>query len=208
MDCSCYKFYRFIVLSWPTGTTFYFLASCVQATLVTFRRPQHSKQTLSNSAILSGCDLVDLGRDRFAPEAPRTMASLLEDVPNWSVVVITAIAGLCVVAFLKAITPKTPKPFLDANDTNKRQRVVLVQKEALSHDVMRFRFKLPAANVPFGLPRGKHIRVFGALVFVVVVVVAWCPRHRRRRRRRCCCFDQKCNGLAPSGLTSNCFSLL
>jgi hypothetical protein len=58
---------------------------------------------------------------------------------------------------------RNSKPFLDVKDPSKRQLVTLVEKEALSHDVMRFRFALPKHDMPFGLPAGRHVRVFGAL---------------------------------------------
>ena len=41
-----------------------------------------------------------------------------------------------------------------------RQRVPLVEKISLSHDVRLFRFALPFPDMELGLPIGKHIKVF------------------------------------------------
>lgn len=95
---------------------------------------------------------------------------LPESFPNWGYVVATAVAGLLLVKLLGAFTPSKPEPFLDPKNNARRQRVRLMEKEALSHDVMRFRFELPTPDTPFGLPRGKHIKVFGAYTIRVLVV--------------------------------------
>jgi len=77
-------------------------------------------------------------------------------------VVATIVLGLVVVRLLSYFGKgKTPKPFLEKKHNTKRRKVVLMEKENLSHDVMRFRFALPTPDTPFGLPAGRHIRVFG-----------------------------------------------
>ena len=48
------------------------------------------------------------------------------------------------------------KPFLDKT----RKSVTLIEKESLSHDVRRLRFALPHPKMVFGLPVGKHFKVF------------------------------------------------
>ena len=44
---------------------------------------------------------------------------------------------------------------------NSEQYVPLVKREDLSHDVTCFTFKLTKPDMPFGLPVGKHIKVYG-----------------------------------------------
>ena len=76
----------------------------------------------------------------------------------------TAVAGLLITVLLSlfgAKSSRTPKPFLNKENRGERLTVELTEKENLSHDVVRFRFKLPTADTPFGLPSGRHIKVYG-----------------------------------------------
>merc|ERR1719311_291384 len=41
-----------------------------------------------------------------------------------------------------------------------RQQVVLVERHQLSHDTVRFRFLLPKSAPVFGLPCGKHVKIY------------------------------------------------
>jgi NAD(P)H-flavin reductase len=47
-----------------------------------------------------------------------------------------------------------------ALDPRKRQAFTLIEKEALSHNVRRFRFALQSPQHRFGLPVGKHIFLY------------------------------------------------
>jgi len=60
---------------------------------------------------------------------------------------------LLVVAFLAL---SKPKPFLDKS----RQSLELAEITVLSHDTKRFRFALPNPKQAFGLPLGKHVKIF------------------------------------------------
>lgn len=47
-----------------------------------------------------------------------------------------------------------------ALDPRKRIPFTLVEKEALSHNVRRFRFALQSPQHRFGLPVGKHVFLY------------------------------------------------
>lgn len=89
---------------------------------------------------------------------------LSKSFPGVEYVVATAVFGVIVIKLLGLLSPVEPEPFLDAKNNSKRQKVTLITKESLSHDVIRFRFQLPTPNTPFGLPSGKHIKVFGKCI--------------------------------------------
>jgi nitrate reductase (NAD(P)H) len=58
---------------------------------------------------------------------------------------------------LPAAAPGEPPVALDPR---KRQAFTLIEKEALSHNVRRFRFALQSPQHRFGLPVGKHIFLY------------------------------------------------
>lgn len=62
-----------------------------------------------------------------------------------------AFAGL---VFAKYVLGGDPKLL---NDPAEYVKVTLIEKEEVTHDVRRFRFKLPSDEHILGLPVGKHI---------------------------------------------------
>jgi len=77
---------------------------------------------------------------------------------------IVALAIVAITAVFVYHKQATPSPsFL----SRKRQQVTLVEKEILTHDTRRLRFKLPSPRMVLGLPVGKHIKlIFPNLVGV------------------------------------------
>ena len=91
--------------------------------------------------------------------------------------------------FAKYVLSGDPKLL---NDPAEYVKVTLMEKEEVTHDVRRFRFKLPSDKHVLGLPVGKHIYLRAEIgehhnvthLMAICSCRPWCrtPRFRPRPR--------------------------
>uniref|UniRef100_A0AAY5KXX7 NADH-cytochrome b5 reductase n=1 Tax=Esox lucius TaxID=8010 RepID=A0AAY5KXX7_ESOLU len=79
-------------------------------------------------------------------------------------VVLLSTAGIILALHLR----KKKKPSVTLLDPTEKHHLTLIDKEVISHDTRRFRFRLPSPEHILGLPVGKHVylsaRIDGCLV--------------------------------------------
>ncbi|KAJ7999909.1 hypothetical protein DPEC_G00199300 [Dallia pectoralis] len=79
-------------------------------------------------------------------------------------VILLSTAGIVVALYLR----KKKKPSVTLLNPTEKYHLTLIDKEVISHDTRRFRFRLPSAEHILGLPVGKHVylsaRIDGSLV--------------------------------------------
>nr|XP_023852614.1 NADH-cytochrome b5 reductase 3 isoform X2 [Salvelinus alpinus] len=98
------------------------------------------------------------------------MADSVYGVMWFSTVAVTAgVLLLSTVGIIIALyLGKKKKPPVTLLDPTQKYQLTLIDKEVISHDTRRFRFRLPSAEHILGLPVGKHVylsaRIDGSLV--------------------------------------------
>ena len=89
------------------------------------------------------------------PSMPSPSASYAMTDPTVMVAVGLVVLSTLILLF-RAFSGPSKAKFLN----KQRQTLTLGSRENLSHDVVRFRFKLPKATPVLGLPVGKHFKLF------------------------------------------------
>lgn len=108
---------------------------------------------------------VFLVRQAPAPPGPRQAKAMLADyligelAPAGADLAAASSAAAASAAPARAAATAAPEAPVALNP-KKRQTFTLVEKEALSHNVRRFRFALQSPQHRFGLPVGKHVFLY------------------------------------------------
>ncbi|RWS30200.1 NADH-cytochrome b5 reductase 3-like isoform X1 [Leptotrombidium deliense] len=79
----------------------------------------------------------------------------MENTSTKDIVIVTAVAAVIGAAYILFNRKWKPKVLL--KNAEEKYSVTLMEKIPLTHDVRKFRFKLPANDMELGLPLGQHI---------------------------------------------------